>query len=158
MKQEFLQYPEVTAHHKHKAAAWSQAEVCDFAWSHMRRTTRTGLVVGLGRKQGLHTSAGSPSHHAWIGEQYSCVLCLPSPPRGGKLKLVCKLKPLRRKIPIPHFYQSRELKVTLRTWQCSELGFLTAKSGLFGYPLASSRSCPNASILCGMLLPTDELK
>lgn len=25
-------------------------------------------------------------------------------------------------------------------------------------PLASSRSCPNASILCGILLPTDELK
>lgn len=25
-------------------------------------------------------------------------------------------------------------------------------------PLASSRSCPNASILCDILLPTDELK
>lgn len=47
VKQEFHQYPEVTAHHKDKAAAWSRAGVCDSAWSHMR-TTRTGVVIRLG--------------------------------------------------------------------------------------------------------------
>lgn len=33
-----------------------------------------------------------------------------------------------------------------------------AKSRTLSYPLASSRSCPNASILCDILLPTDALK
>lgn len=92
MKQEFHRCPEITAHHKDKAAAWSQAGVCDSAPSAMSRTTRTGVVVEWGhfsksgRKQGLCTpTAGSPSHHNFgsVNSAAVCSACLALPEVGN---------------------------------------------------------------------------